>query len=254
MLSWIYSGITGYQLWFQPCLHVCMPTEFTEPVEARATPYCEHADNEASLVDPCPSFHVLTIGLLRWTHTPSCVCPQFWPKSHLRSFGLYLRSHTKSFPWVCPLKPEFQHPGSVHTSRYVSQTGMCKYMAWALSAAPAVPCGDTGQLRHSPFQPLRLPVYLGGPPSWCRRFPGWTGYVGIFPVALFICDLLQTFHRYSVRTVSCVNVFLIYLWEEVSSISLYSAILIFCPEIRFQNDRVVWGTNKILLVLPTQMM
>lgn len=55
------------------------------------------------------------------------------------------------------------------------------------------------------------------------------------------------------RSVSHVNVFVIYLWEEVRSISLYPAILIFSPEIRFQNDRVVWGTDKILLVLPTQM-
>ena len=116
-----------------------------------------------------------------------------------------------------------------------------------------LPCGDTGQLWHSPLQPLKPPVCPGGPPSWCRRFPGWTGYVAIFLVALFVCDLLQAFNRYSVRIVSHVNVFVIYLWEEVSSISLYSAILIFSPEIRFQNDKLVWSTNKILLVLPTQM-
>lgn len=44
--------------------------------------------------------------------------------------------------------------------------------------------------------------------------------------ALFVWALLQAFNRNSVKTVPHVDMFLMYLWKEVSSMSLYSAILI----------------------------
>ena len=35
-----------------------------------------------------------------------------------------------------------------------------------------LPCGDTGQLWHSPLQPLRLQSPVGPPSPWCS-LPGW---------------------------------------------------------------------------------
>ena len=54
-------------------------------------------------------------------------------------------------------------------------------------------------------------------------------------------QLLQDFRRYSVRIVSHIDIFLMYLSEEVSSTSLYSAILISPPpsiRIFFLSDKI----------------
>ena len=51
----------------------------------------------------------------------------------------------------------------------------------------------------------------------------------IFPAALAVLDLQTGFSGYSVRIVPHIDVFLIYLWEGVSSMSFYSTILISIP-------------------------
>ena len=39
---------------------------------------------------------------------------------HFTPFKLSLHNQQQSSPWVCPLKPAFQHPAPIHTSRHVS--------------------------------------------------------------------------------------------------------------------------------------
>ena len=50
-----------------------------------------------------------------------------------------------------------------------------------------------------------------------------------------VWGLPPAFSRYSVRTVQHVDVFFMYLWEEVSFMFLYSAILIIAPYLIFKK-------------------
>lgn len=80
LLPHAYNGISGNQLRLQPCLHMCMPTKFSEPTVTQAVVLCGHTDNEVAMVEPCPSLHVvLTRGLLWQTQALSCICPQCGP-------------------------------------------------------------------------------------------------------------------------------------------------------------------------------
>ena len=100
-------------------------------------------------------------------------------------------------------------------------------------------------------EPLKLALCPGSSPCCLRGFIPWEpfllphtppargagpillpfsslflpGYVGLFHVLSGVWGLLVVFSRGSVRTVPFVDVFLMYLWEEVSSISFYSAVL-----------------------------
>ena len=141
------------------------PTKFTASVVIGATPCCEHADSEAATAGPQPSLCVLTMGLLWQTHAPSCVHSQSQPGSHSRPFGMSPHSQTVSSPWVCPLKPEFQHPVTAHTSRHASWAQKCGNMARTICVGVSLPCRAASQLPHSPLQPLKLPICPGGPPS-----------------------------------------------------------------------------------------
>ena len=89
--------------------------------------------------------------------------------------------------------------------------------------------GEGGSQGEGTFPLSRLPPRGAGPlpipPLLLFPFI-LPRYMGIFLAALVVWDLLQAFSRYSVRTVPHVDVFLMYLWEEVSSTSLYSTILI----------------------------
>ena len=134
--------------------------------------HCEHPDNEAVMVDPCPSLPVLKMGLLWQTHTLSCTHPHLRLRSYFRPLGLSLHSQTESSPWVCPLKPEGQHPVTVHTSRCAFQAGQCGDMARIIYAGLSLPCGATDQLLHSTLEPLKLPVCACGPSSQGRECPG----------------------------------------------------------------------------------
>ena len=58
---------------------------------------------------------------------------------------------------------------------------------------------------------------------------------GDFLVLSEVWGLPPAFSRYSVRTVQHVDVFLMYLWEEVSFMFLYSAILITAPYLIFKT-------------------
>ena len=111
----------AHPLWWR--LHApktCWCT-FPKSTVAAAMPRWEHADNEAAMVGPHPSLHVLTMVLL-WQTCAPC---QLHPRPHLRPFGLSLHSQTKSPHQVCPLKPEFQHPAPVHTGWPACRAAKC---------------------------------------------------------------------------------------------------------------------------------
>ena len=147
-------------------------------------------------------------------------------------------------PWDCPhtARPN-RLPRSVcwslsvnvqlliYSSRYASQAGAwrevpgssvqfslcpvcCKPVAvlWASEAPYRLLASERGSQGEGPdsFFPL-----LSYPVIWWFFFP-----------ALVVKDLLPAFSGYSLRIIPLVDVFLMYLWEEVSSTSFYIAILI----------------------------
>ena len=177
--------------------------------------------------------------------------PQLWLGPHFRPFGLSPCSHAESSPWVCLLKPEFQHPAAVHTSRCMSLAGECSKVATTLCTDLSPFCltqaGCCTLLRASD-----TPFLSGSSPSQWRVFPGWgnlssftapsrgagpilipfffsfvlPSYVVIFLAPLVVWDLLPVFSRYSMRIIPPAVVFLMYLCEEMSFTSFYSVILI----------------------------
>ena len=84
-------------------------------------------------------------------------------------------------------------------------------------------CEGTFPLSQFPTRDT-LPILI--PFSFSFILPG---YLVIFLAVLIICYLLPEFGSYSVTVVPHEDVFLMYLWEEVSSMSFYSAILICSP-------------------------
>ena len=88
-----------------------------------------------------------------------------------------LSSHSQVlyFPQVCPLKPEFQHPGPVCTSRYMSQAGDYKVVAQTICIGLSSACHKPAAT-HS-YKPLKLPSECPSlSPDWWRGFSGWGNY------------------------------------------------------------------------------
>ena len=88
-------------------------------------------------------------------HTPSVGA-----EPHSSPFRLSLCSQAQSSSWICPLKPELQHPAPAHTSECASQAGESTVVA------PTICAG------LSPFCPPKTgccALFLGSkapPPSW----------------------------------------------------------------------------------------
>lgn len=175
---------------------------------------------------------------------------------HSSPFRLSLHSQPQSFPQVCPPKPELQRSAPVHTSKCASWAGECSEVTQTICAGLSL-CSTCCKLVAALLsKPLRLPFCPAdlltseeasrsertlplsqlrprntGPitvplPSFCH--PTWI--CGNFLTILAVGDFLPAFSRHSVRTVSCVGVFLMYLWKKVSS--FYSTILTGDPRIQ----------------------
>lgn len=71
-----------------------------------------------------------------------------------------------------------------------------------------------------------LPGVQRSHPDSFFLFPAHPTWLCSDGVVLVVWDLPPTFSRYSVRIVPHVNVFFMYLWEEVTTMSFCSAILI----------------------------
>lgn len=165
------------------------------------------------------------------TQGPSCTHSELWPRAHCMSFRLFLHSQTESSPWVCLLRPEFQHPAAVHKSRCASGAGECSEVAKTFCAGLCLFCCCTllwatealylswlisqlvrGVLRvrkplffHHSLSGLRvssklLLLLLFGPIWLC----------GDLSSALVVWDL-PVFNRHFVKTFPCINIFLVFL-------------------------------------------
>lgn len=118
------TALGGYLHWeapvissdFSPASVGACPQNLQNLVSG-AEPHCEHTDNEAAMADSHPSLPSLTMGLLWWAHSPSCMHPQLWPGPHSRPLRMSLCTQTKSAPCVCLQKPEFQHSVAAHAGK-----------------------------------------------------------------------------------------------------------------------------------------
>lgn len=91
----------------------------------------------------------------------------------------------------------------------------------------------------TPSQGLRS--YLSLFPLFFKPFVLF-GYMVIFLATLVVWDLFPTFSIFSIRIVLFINVFLIYLWEEVSFLS-YCAILI-SSSYALCLEYIIWYLNS----------
>ena len=120
---------------------------------------------------------------------------------------------------------------------------------WPLCCSLCSDCCKLAALLSS--EPLKLPFCPIWSPHWWRGFPGWGNFSSftapfqgcrphpdsfLFLLSYWLCGdhschfgfmrSLPAFSSYSVKIVPRVDVFFMYLWEEVSSTSFSSAILI----------------------------
>ena len=167
-------------------------------------------DKGSSLLWRARAFSMYTTGCSPY-HTPApsgCLCSQ-----------------PQCSPQVCPLKPEFQHPAPARTSGCASQAEERRAVAWLIllsseGASQSVGTFSLSQLPPRGTSPVPIPFFSFALPS-C---------VEILLAILGVGDILPAFSRYFVRIVPDVDVFLLYLWAEVSSLPFYSAILIGAPQ------------------------
>ena len=172
---------------------------------------------------------------------------------HSSPFRLSPCNQPHSFPQVCHLKPEFQCPAPACTSRHVSQAGECGRVARTICAGLFPFClSQTGcctllWASEALFLSWLISLLVRGLPSVKEPFLFHRSHLGvqvascflfflfsfvlpsyieIFLALLGVWDLLLTLSRYSLRIVPHLDVFLMYLREELSSTSFYSVILI----------------------------
>ena len=167
-------------------------------------------------------------------------------------FSLSLHIQQLSSPRVhCP-NPIFQHAAPLCTRRHMAQAGVHGAAAWTVSTDLTLSCLPLTSC-CIPLWPPKAPSVsqlifpLWGGFSECRKlsspsaplrgagpfsFPLFVflslvlpGCVGIFLVLLGVQGPPIVFSMYSMRFVPFVDVFLMYLWREVNSMSSYFAIL-----------------------------
>ena len=110
-----------------------------------------------------PSLRGFTLPMrLQWqTLAPSCANPRLWLRPHSIPFRLFLHSQPQASPHVCPLKPKFQPPAPMHTSRHVSQAGECSKMSRICSVQVSL-CSVCPKLAAAlSSEPLKLPFCHG---------------------------------------------------------------------------------------------
>ena len=157
-------------------------------------------------------------------------------------------------------KPHNLDPAHNCTIRHTFQAGVCRAVTWAicvgltLSCLPHTVCCILLQAPEAPFlfqtvsPPVRGLLWVQEPLlsfSFPPRVAGpiltflflffsllsliLPSCIGVCLVLLGVQGPLLVFSRFSVRIVPFVDVFLMYLWEEVNSTSSYSTILTSFP-------------------------
>ena len=160
----LHCGSTCSWLRFQPHLLVCMTTKFAKPTAAGALPHCEHTDDEAATVGSMPLPSCVDSGLPMAGSCSVCMHPHLWPQATLWALWAMSMQPNRVLSLGLSAEPEFQHP-VLHTPAAVSAARKCGNMARTICFGLSLPCGAAGQLLHSPLEPLKLPICLGGPPS-----------------------------------------------------------------------------------------
>ena len=159
-------------------------------------------------------------------------------------------------PCILLLKPKLQHPAPLPT--LVDMHLMLGNVGWQYrpSVQVSLHCACRNLVAALSSEALKLPLWSDWSLCWWGSFPGcrnlssftvssqecrsWPSsflslfFFFFFPTRLCgdflalseVWDCLPAFNRYSVRIIPRVDVCLMYLWEEVSSLSYYSAILI----------------------------
>ena len=143
----------------------------------------------------------------------------------------------------------------MHINKWASQAGECREVARTICTDLCLlqsVCCTLLWVSEAPFLAWLISQLVKGVPSVRERFLFHSSlpraqvlshflfffffltfipssYMVIFLVTLVVWDLLPTFSIYSVRIGLFVDVFLMYLWEEVSSMSFYSTVLISSP-------------------------
>lgn len=197
-------------------------------------------------------------GDLASENAPICAAPFSSP------LRLSLCSHSRPLFESLFSKPAFQQIAPACTSRCTFQAGVHRAMAQTFSLGrflfylPPTSCCALLWASEALFlsQPISLPV---------RAFPGYRSFLfsssfpGVQVLFCFLFSLFETvvlspyivmfraflsfqvfevFCLCSVRVVPLVDIFLIFLWEEVSSKSYYSAILIpYVEYVKNINDK-----------------
>ena len=200
---------------------------------------------------------ILTMGLQWWTGAPSCTHLQFWlGLDHTLATAAVSAQITPVFSWVCLLKLEFStqslstpavmHLGLGSTGWWQGSQGddtepLCWFLCftccahlWASEASflswlisPLVK--ELLKVREhflfiAPSQgtsPVLIPIFAFI----------LSGHMVIFLTFFVFWDPPPAFSRYFVRIIPHVDVFLMYLWDEVSSTSFYSPVLIWPPKL-----------------------
>ena len=167
--------------------------------------------------------------------------------------GCLFTANSWSPPSVHSPNPTFQHPAPLLTRRHATQAGVSRAVAQTICLSLTLSCFPETCCYIPLWSPeVSFLSQLISPPwrgfSECRNLSSpsplhqgcWSlpisyflfflsfilpSCVGIFFVLLGVWGLLLVFSRCSVRIVPFVDVFLMYLWGEVNSISSYSSIL-----------------------------
>ena len=180
---------------------------------------------QAVYMQPTP---VLSLGLSAeaWVSAPS---PCMHHQMRVSSWGVQRGGQI-----VCAALSPFCLP----------QSGCCTLL-W-VSEAPCLSQLISQQRKGVPR--VREPFSFTAPSQGHRSHPDsfsspffLPSYAVTFLAALIVWYLPPAFSRYSVRTVPHVDVFLMYFWEEVSSMSFYSAILISSLKlVSLSSFKIIW--------------
>ena len=134
----------------------------------------------------------------------------------------------ESSPWVCPLKPEFQHPATAHTSRRVSSAGKCSKVAQTICAGLSLfcllqaGCCTLLWVSEAPYLSRLTFQLVKGVPSVREPFPFYSSLPGTQVLSRFLFVFPFVLAGHVVILLAALVV-----WDLLAAFSVYSAIFMF---------------------------
>lgn len=173
---------------------------------------------------------------------------------------------TLQSPWAVSVQPALVPSLGLLVEAWVSAPGLYTWAHVSFVLGSAARQQGPSVLYGSAFhrwvaalspEPSKLPIYPSWSPSQWRGLPGWEnfssftvptrgtgpvsipfffffssfilpGYLVVFLAFLVVWDLSPALSRYSMRTVAHMYVFLMYLWEEMSSVCCSTILISSC--------------------------